>query len=196
MLDLGISICQRAGAGLGMKNLQIKWPNEEHSVEDCFNIMFPHSYFDRVLELTNEHRAASTKLFSKHEFMQCISVLLTAALAKPDNIKNLWNTKATNLIPPFRMKERFGLSRDRFIQWKAFIQLAEPRSDDDARKDPWYLAKAVLDAFNECKRANIVPGTENVIDESMGKWIPFFHNISEGIPQTDQDHSKVGGCRS
>ena len=77
------------------------------------------------------------------------------------------------------MKDRFGLSRDRFIQWKASIKLAVPRSDDDdPRKDPWYLAKAVVDAFNECRRrANIVPITENVIHESMGKWIPFFDNI-------------------
>ena len=71
------------------------------------------------------------------------------------------------------MKERFGLSRDHFIRWKASIQLPEPRSHDDASKDPWYLAKAVVDAFNECREASIVPGTENVIDESMGKWIPF-----------------------
>ena len=142
-----------------------------------------------MLELTNEHGAVSTKLFSKHEFMQCIGVLLTAALAKPGNIKNLWNTNATNLIPPF--------SRDRFIQWKASIKLAKPRSDDDARKEPWCLAKAVIDAFNECRRENIVPGTENVIDESMGKWIPFFDNIPEGIPKLTKIIQKpegVGRC--
>ena len=40
-----------------------------------------------------------------------------------------------------------------------------------------------MDAFNECRRAKIVPGTENSIDESMGKWIPFFDNIPEGIPK-------------
>ena len=68
------------------------------------------------------------------------------------------------------MKEQFVLSQDHFIQWKASIQLAEPRSDDDdASKDPWYLAKAVVGAFNECRKANIVPGTKNVIDENVGK---------------------------
>ena len=25
-------------------------------------------------------------------------------------------------------------------------------------------------------------GTEVVIDESMGKWIPFFDNTTEGVP--------------
>ena len=30
-------------------------------------------------------------------------------------------------------------------------------------------------------------GTEVVIDESMGKWIPFFENTPEGVPH----HSKI-----
>ena len=47
VLDSGISICQRAGAGLGMKDMPIKWPNEAHSVEDSFNIMFPYSYLTK-----------------------------------------------------------------------------------------------------------------------------------------------------
>ena len=74
-------------------------------------------------------------------------------------------------------RERFGLSRDRFIQWKASIKFAEPISDDDARKDHWYLAKAVMVAFKDCRRANMVLGTANVIDGSMGKLIPFLNHI-------------------
>ena len=74
------------------------------------------------------------------------------------------------------MKERFGLGRDRFLDWKAHLQLAVPRSREDAQKDPWYLVKAVVDAFNECREINLAAGSENVIDESMGKWIPCFDN--------------------
>ena len=67
------------------------------------------------------------------------------------------------------MKERFGLGRDCFLDWKAHLRLAAPRSREDAQKDPWYLVKALVDAFNECREINLVPGSENVIDESMGK---------------------------
>ena len=80
--------------------------------------------------------------------MQCIGVLLTTALG---NIKNLLNMQESRLVPPFRLKERFVLGRDRFQDWKAHLQLAVPRSREDAQKDPWYLVKAVVDAFNECQ---------------------------------------------
>ena len=40
-----------------------------------------------------------------------------------------------------------------------------------------------MDAFNGCREINLVLGSENVIDESMGKWIPFFCNTAEGIPK-------------
>ena len=40
-----------------------------------------------------------------------------------------------------------------------------------------------MDAFNECRETNLVPGSENVIDESMGKWILVFDNTPEGIPK-------------
>ena len=42
-----------------------------------------------------------------------------------------------------------------------------PGSREDAQKDPWSLVKAVIDAFNECRETNLVPGSENVINESM-----------------------------
>ena len=183
MLDGAIPVCQRAAAGLGMNDLRIKWSNQPHSVEDCFNIMFPHDYFNHVINLTNANLPVSIRNFTKHEFMQCIGVLLTTALVNPGNIKNLWNTQESRLVSPFRMKERFGLGRDRFLDWKAHLQLVVPISREDVQKDPWYLVKAVVDAFNECREINLVPGSENVIDESMGKLIPFFDNIPEGIPK-------------
>ena len=120
MLDAGIPVCQRAAAGLGMNDLRIKWSNQPYSVEDCFNIMFPHDYFNHVIDLTNVNLPVSVRNFTKHEFMQCIGELLTTALFNPGNIKNLWNTQEIKLVPPFRMKERFGLGRDRFQDWKAY----------------------------------------------------------------------------
>ena len=108
MLDAGIPVCQRAAAGLGMNDFHIKLSNQPHSVEDCFNIMFPHDCFNHVIDLTNANLPVSVRKFTKHEFMQCIGVLLTTALVNPGNIKNLWNTLESRLVPPFHLKERFG----------------------------------------------------------------------------------------
>eukprot|EP00731_Ephydatia_muelleri_P024414 Em0016g685a len=155
VLDGGIPVCQRAAAGLGMNDLRIKWSNQPHS---------------------------SVSGISQSMSSCNVGVLLITALVNPGNIKNLWNTQESRLVPPFRTKERFGLERDRFLDWKAHLQLAVPRSREDAQKDPWYLVKAVMDAFNECREINLVPGSENVIDESMGKVIPFFDYTPEGIP--------------
>ena len=124
VLNDGIPVCQQAAAGLGMNDLRIKWSNQPHSVEDCFNIMFPQDYFNHVIDLTNANLPVSIRNFTKHEFMQCIGVLLTTALVNPVNIKNLWNTQENRLVPPFRMKDRFGLGRDRFLDWKAHLRLA------------------------------------------------------------------------
>ena len=49
VLDAGIPVCQRATAGLGMNDLRIKWSNQPHSVEDCFNIMFEETKHVRAL---------------------------------------------------------------------------------------------------------------------------------------------------
>ena len=144
MLVAGTQVCRQAAAGLGMNDLCIRWSNQTHSVEDCYNIMFPHDYFNHVLDLTNANLPVSVRNFTKHEFMQCIGVLLTTALVNPGNIKNLLNMQESRLVPPFRLKERFVLGRDRFQDWKAHLQLAVPRSREDAQKDPWYRKSVLL----------------------------------------------------
>ena len=40
----------------------------------------------------------------------------------------------------------------------------------------------LISAFNETRKNNVAPGTGVCIDESMGKWIPFFSDTPEGIP--------------
>ena len=109
-----------------------------------------------MIDLTYVNLPVIVRNFTKHEFMQCIGVLLTIALVNPGNIKNIWNMQESRLVPPFHLKERFGLGGNRFQDWKAHLQLAVPRSREDAQKDPRYLVKAVMDAFNECRETNLV----------------------------------------
>ena len=46
----------------------------------------------------------------------------------------------------------------------------------------WKYIQPLVDAINALRRKFAEQGTEVVIDESMGKWIPFFENTPEGVP--------------
>lgn len=74
--------------------------------------------------------------------------------------------------------ERFGLVQDHFEQWRKYLKLWPQDSAADACAHVTHL----ISAFNITRKSNIIPGTGVCIDESMGKWIPFFSDTPEGIP--------------
>ena len=43
------------------------------------------------------------------------------------------------------------------------------------------------------RRKFVEPGAEVVVDESMGKWIPFFENTPEGLPHLSKIIRKPEG---
>ena len=45
----------------------------------------------------------------------------------------------------------------------------------------WDAVRSLISAFNT-RMQNVKPGTEVVVDESMGKWIPMFEGTPEGVP--------------
>ena len=81
-------------------------------------------------------------------------------------------------MPPFRMRECFGLARDRFIDWERFLKIWPPADSENK----WKYIQPLVDTFNALQRKIVDQGTEVVIGESMGKWIPFFENTPEGVP--------------
>ena len=58
----------------------------------------------------------------------------------------------------------------------------EEVSEVVAPDNPWYMAHSLIHAFNQRRREVVEPGTECIIDESMGMWKPFIENTPEGIP--------------
>eukprot|EP00731_Ephydatia_muelleri_P035329 Em0114g13a len=52
------------------------------------------------------------------------------------------------------------------LKLRTTVRTGKPTSNwlcqevEDAQTDPWYLVKAVVDAFNECRETNLVPGSE------------------------------------
>ena len=73
-------------------------------------------------------------------------------------------------VPPYRMRERFDLARDRFIDWERFLKIWSPGDSDNK----WKYIQPLVDAFNALRRKFVEQGTEVVIDESMGKWKTLF----------------------
>ncbi|KAL5484079.1 hypothetical protein EMCRGX_G020521 [Ephydatia muelleri] len=117
-------------------------------------------------------------LQGEHEHWMCLGVLYARTLHPMGRIKDLWRTRDDVFVPPFRMRERFGLARDRFIDWERFLKIWPPGDSDNK----WKYIQPLVDAFNALQRKFVEQGTEVVIDESMGKWIPFFENTPEGVP--------------
>ena len=71
-----------------------------------------------------------------------------------------------------------GLSRDRFLYWKKYLKLWPPTVNEHT----WDSVRGLISAFNTTRMQNVKPGTEVVMDESMGKWIPMFQGTPEGVP--------------
>ena len=108
--------------------------------------------------------------------LQC--ALLGTSLAYGCNIRELWGTKDDGFCPPFNLGSRYNLARDRYLSWRRYLKLWPPDHSDN----PWYMAHSLIHAFNQRRREVVEPGTECIVDESMGMWKPFFENTPEGIP--------------
>ena len=83
--------------------------------ETCFNHMMPIDFWMDCLQWTNNSLPDNVAVFSEHEHWICLSVPYARTLHPMGRIKDLWRTRDDGYVPPFRMRERFGLARDRFI---------------------------------------------------------------------------------
>ena len=162
--------------------------------------MFPVDWFlaqEGPLGWTNASLPANVDRFSEFQFLQCIcmAILYGRTLLPSGSIRNMWKKKATGFLQPMDVGGRFGLVRDRFEGWRKYLKLwpadaaeADPYARvsyliaDAAEADPYARVSYLIAAFNENRKEKVSPGTGVCIDESMGKWIPFFKDTPEGIP--------------
>eukprot|EP00731_Ephydatia_muelleri_P022143 Em0014g734a len=81
------------------------------------------------------------------------------------------------------------------INWPSGLEVAEFRTALDCwnimfpfqfffgvNEHTWDAVRGLISAFNTTRMQNVKPGTEVVMDESMGKWIPMFEGTPEGVP--------------
>ena len=68
---------------------------------------------DQQLFAQQRARLRQSRLFPVR---QCLGVLYVKYLVEGP-LRDLWKTQENGLWPPFALGERFGLSRDRFLQW-------------------------------------------------------------------------------
>ena len=151
--------------------------------------MMPIDFWMDCLQWTNNSLSDNVAAFSEHEHWMCLGVLYARILHPIGRIKDLWRTRDDGLVPPFRMRERFGLARDCYIDWERFLKIWPPGDSDNK----WKYIQPLIDAFNALQRKFVDQGTEVVIDESMGKWIPFFENTPEGVPHLSKIIRKPQG---
>ena len=63
----------------------------------------------------------------------------------------------------------------------------------DHSDNPWYMAHSFIHVFNQRRRGVVEPGTECIVDASMGMWKTFFKNTPEGIPSLHKIARKPQG---
>ena len=185
-LDSGVIVDQRAKDGWGNKLFRVHWPREtahqEHKTEEeCWNLLFPVHWFlaeNGPLGWTNASLPDNVDVFTEYQFIQCIGVLYGKCLLPSGSIRELWNKTTDGFVQAMNIGGRFGLVRDRFEQWRKYLKLWPQGSADN----PYARVTYLISAFNETRKNNVAPGTGVCIDESMGKWIPFFSDTPEGIP--------------
>ena len=102
-----------------------------HDEEACFNHMMPIDFWMDCLRWTNDSLPDNVAAFSEHEHWMCLGVLYERTLHPMGRIKDLWRTRDDGFVPPFRMRERFGLARDRFIDWERFLKIWPPGDSDN-----------------------------------------------------------------
>lgn len=134
---------------------------------------------EEPLGWTNASLPANVDRCSEFQFLQCMAILYGRTLLPSGSIRNMWKKKATGFLQPMDVGGRFGLVRDRFEGWRKYLKLW-PANAPEA--DPYARVAYLIAAFNENRKKKVSPGTGVCIDESTGKWIPFFKDTPEGIP--------------
>ncbi|EKX49178.1 hypothetical protein GUITHDRAFT_48120, partial [Guillardia theta CCMP2712] len=112
--------------------------------------------------------------------LQFMGVLFMRTLHPHGPIRSLWGSDYDSASPPVDLGKRFGVSRCRFEQWRKHIKFAPPYAyiTDNA----FNCIRPLIHAFNANRLQTIRPGSELILDESMGKWIPVAEDVDDGIP--------------
>eukprot|EP00960_Hanusia_phi_P063826 765588-Hanusia_phi.AAC.2 len=188
----GVTTDQRAAMGYGFTKTTIRWPQHMQLVDyktpmQCWEIVFPWKYFlgqDRAtgscLLWTNDSLPDNVSPFTVYEFLQFIGVIYARSLAPDGRMRDLWSSKPHSMFRPPELGSRYNVSRRRFEMWQKYLRLCPPFYMESMNS--FDQIRPLIDAFNENRKQSINAGTELLIDESMGKWIPRNEYTAEGIP--------------
>ena len=69
------------------------------------------------------------------------------------------------LFPAPNFKKRFGMCRCRHEELIRYWRFGPPDGNDK-----WTLVRPLLDAFNDCRVANVEPSWKLIVDESVSQW--------------------------
>ena len=183
-LENGVTECSRAARGVRETEPSIKWfgdasDNGTRTVLQALEQAIPMDFFlkeEGALGWTNDSLPNNVPRFSQYEFVQCLGVLQAKCLVEGP-LKDLWKTADNGLLRPFALGERFGLSRNRFLDWVKYLKLCPANAPDTKAK----RIEHFINAFNKHRMKGFSAGSGIVLDESISAFRPFFDNTPEGI---------------
>lgn len=173
----GVPMCPRASTIDGRRKAKVMWesgptPDQDRTVEETINWAFPMDWFlseEGALGCTNRALPSSVVKFSEHEFVQCLGII-TAKCLVGGPIRDLWKKRDTGFLPPLCVNERFGISRNRYEDWRRYLRFCDfTIATGQADK-----ILPVIDAWNDQRLHNYEPGDRIILDESMCQWEQFF----------------------
>jgi hypothetical protein len=179
-----VKVCSRAANGYADHRPRVIWDAKAQSqdffsVEDTIDWSLPMDYMlatDGSLGYTNASLPHGIQPFTAHEYVQCLGVILAKCLV-PGPIRKMWSDKDNGILPAVSLGKRFGISRDRFLDWVRYLRFCPPGTDyTDAER-----IKPFIDAWNAHRNASFSPGTGLIVDESISKFKPFFEQNPNGI---------------
>eukprot|EP00960_Hanusia_phi_P064213 765731-Hanusia_phi.AAC.1 len=202
----GVTRDQRSSDQFGMKQTSIRFSTsllswDESSYIDFWKLMFPWRFFfgggnetECCLAWTNRKLPTPIQPFSVHEWVQFIGVLYAKTQHPQGDLGLLWSRKSFGTCAPLDFGSRFNVSRARFEAWKKHVVFWPPCVD--IPRNNFDFIRPLIDAFNQNRLRTINPGTELVIDEGIGKWMPSRQGEKTALPHPTKIARKPTGIGS
>ena len=123
-----VTECQCSKDGWQFKETRIRWSEALADAtwrdeEAYLNHTMPTEFWNHAFEWTNLSLPDDIRPLNLHEHWQCLGILFAKTLHSQGRIKNLWHNKDDGFIPPLGIRERFGLARDRFLNWERYLKI-------------------------------------------------------------------------
>lgn len=164
-----------------------------HSPIHFFDLFFPSTMLLDIIGWTNTSLlAAKIKPIDLPDMYIFFAILLVFTMIDLGAKKKLWGTEDGGVLPAINLRERTGMSRDR---WRLIAKklVFWPEPTEEARKDRWHKVRWLISQFNSLMCTVFCVGTWLCVDESFWRWLGRGDRDTRGCPKIIKEARKPDG---